>query len=89
MAHLKVNVVAAEEEIWSGDARQVTVRTTDGDLGILAGHTPLLAALVPGDVVIDSVGGEHIVAESDGGFVSVEHNTVAIVAGHVLVKSGS
>lgn len=87
MATLHVNVVSAEKQIWSGNATQVTVRTTDGDLGILADHTPLLAALTAGDVTIQATDGKRITATTDGGFVSVEHNVVGIVAGDVQLTS--
>ena len=42
-----VELVAADRKIWSGEATSVIVRTIDGDLGVLPGHEPVLAALVP------------------------------------------
>lgn len=89
MAHLKVNIVAADKEVWTGKATQVTVRTSDGDLGIMADHTPLLAALTAGEVRVTTTDGESITADADGGFVSVEHNTVAIVAGTLTLTSAA
>lgn len=88
MSELKVNVVAADREVWSGTAKQVTARTTEGELGILAGHQPILAALEPGEVRIAATNGE-VVAKVDGGFLSMEHNTVAIVAGALEVERDS
>jgi F-type H+-transporting ATPase subunit epsilon len=42
-----VEVLTPEGEVWSGEARQISTRTEVGELGILANHAPLLAALEP------------------------------------------
>src|SRR3954453_12789858 len=42
-----VEVLTPEGEVWSGEARQVSTRTEVGEIGILANHAPLLAALAP------------------------------------------
>ena len=42
-----VEVLTPEGEVWSGEARQVSTRSETGELGILANHAPLLAALRP------------------------------------------
>ena len=48
MAVLKVSVVAADHEVWSGEASMVVARTVEGQIGILPGHEPLLAILATG-----------------------------------------
>ena len=45
-----VEVLTPEGEVWSGEARQVSTRTEVGELGILANHAPLLAALQPAEL---------------------------------------
>lgn len=75
---LTVELVAADRKVWSGEATRVIARTTDGDLGILPGHAPLLGVMVAGEVRIS--GGEEVVAQVDGGFLSVDHDRVTIVA---------
>ncbi|GMA92168.1 hypothetical protein GCM10025869_26970 [Homoserinibacter gongjuensis] len=45
---LNVAVVSAERELWTGEATQVIARTTEGEIGILTGHEPVLAILAPG-----------------------------------------
>lgn len=45
-----VEVLTPEGEVWAGEARQVSTRTEVGEIGILANHTPLLAALRPGEL---------------------------------------
>ncbi|HEU4707152.1 MAG TPA: ATP synthase F1 subunit epsilon [Solirubrobacterales bacterium] len=42
-----VEVLTPEGEVWSGEARQISTRTEVGEVGILANHAPLLAALRP------------------------------------------
>ncbi|WP_374007266.1 F0F1 ATP synthase subunit epsilon [Leifsonia sp. LS-T14] len=80
MAVLTVSVVAADHEVWSGEASMVVARTVEGQIGILPGHEPLLAILAQGEVRVTLNGGESISAQADDGFLSVENNTVTIVA---------
>lgn len=79
-APLKVSVVAADHEVWSGEANMVVARTVEGQIGILAGHEPMLAILASGEVRVTLSGGEKIVAEAADGFLSVANNVVTIVA---------
>jgi F-type H+-transporting ATPase subunit epsilon len=47
---LDVEVLTPEGEVWSGEVRQVSTRTEIGEVGILANHAPLLAALRPAEL---------------------------------------
>jgi len=85
MAELKVSVVSADREVWSGAARQIVARTTEGEIGILPGHEPILAILATGEVRVTTVSGEVITAKADGGFFSVEHDTVTVLAGQASI----
>ena len=49
MAELKVEIVSEERSVWNGTASAVSARTIDGEIGILPGHTPLLAVLGDGE----------------------------------------
>ena len=80
MSQLKVELVAADRKVWEGEAKQVTARTVEGEMGILPGHTPLLGILVSGDVRITSTSGQTHTAVIDSGFLSVDHDRVTIVA---------
>jgi len=77
---LHVELVAADRKVWEGDAKQVSARTVEGEMGILVGHTPLLGILVSGDVRIESMSGQLHTASIDSGFLSVDHDRVTIVA---------
>ena len=79
-ALLQVTIVSAAQSIWTGEAQQVSARTVEGEIGILAGHEPLLAILAPGQVRVTTADGQSIVAQADDGFLSVESNTVTVVS---------
>jgi F-type H+-transporting ATPase subunit epsilon len=78
--HLEVALVAAERTVWEGQATIVIARTTDGDVGILPGHAPLLGLLQGGTVQVRTVDGEFFVAAAPDGFISVANDRVSILA---------
>lgn len=79
---LNVELVSAERKVWTGQADFVVARTLDGEIGILPGHVSLLGVLAEGFTVKVSGGdaGDGIQAAVHGGFLSVSHNDVAILA---------
>lgn len=83
---LQVELVSADRVVWSGEAREVLTRTLEGEIGILAGHTPLLGALAPGTVEVRSPGDDRLLAAVDGGFISVAKNHISILAERVLLS---
>ncbi len=80
MAELSVSVVSAIHNVWSGKAKQLIARTTEGEIGILPGHQPILAILSAGEIRVTTVDGTIVTATADDGFLSVEHDTVTVVA---------
>ena len=79
---LQVELVAADRTVWSGEATMVIARTTDGDVGILPNHAPLLSLLVDGVVDVRTSDNETWIAAVDAGFLSVAGNRVSILAEH-------
>ena len=77
---LNVELVSVDREVWSGEASMVVARTTEGDLGVLPGHTPLLGQLTDGVVRVQASEGEDVVAAVHGGFLSVSDDNVSILA---------
>lgn len=77
---LQVELVAADRVVWSGRASMVLARTTEGDVGILRDHSPVLSVLVPGVIEITPEDGDRVVAAVDGGFLSVAANRVSLLA---------
>ena len=81
MAELHVELVSVEREVWSGEATQVIARTTEGEIGILPGHAPLLGQLADGGVVTIYQGeGTQLMAAVHGGFLSVTDEGVTVLA---------
>ena len=68
---LEVHLVTPEREVWGGPAQMVIARGTDGMVGILAGHAPLLIRLAIGPLRIQDEAGAWLQAVVDGGFLHV------------------
>lgn len=79
-APLHVEVVSAEKVVWSGESTNIIARTVEGDIGILPGHSPLLAVLVPSGVEVYSTSGQREIIAVDGGFISVAEGRVSILS---------
>ena len=78
---LDVAIVSAEHAIWSGQAKSVVAKTPEGDIGILAGHEPVLALLVDSSPLrIEEADGTRRTVAVHGGFFSVARNTVNVIA---------
>lgn len=80
MAELAVSIVSAERAIWSGHAKSVVAKTPDGEIGILPGHSPVLALLLDAPLRIETTEGTKVLAAVHGGFFSVDSNTVTVIA---------
>lgn len=79
MARLKVEIVTAERQILDSEADVVIAPSSEGIIGILPRHAPLLTALAPGVLVLRKDGEEDVLAVS-GGFLQVSHNRVLVLA---------
>jgi F-type H+-transporting ATPase subunit epsilon len=76
---LNVALVSPTEQVWSGEASFVSARTTEGELGVLPGHTPIFGVLVDGLVSIKGTDGTTKEFNVKGGFLSVSNNRVSIL----------
>lgn len=79
---LHVELVAADRLVWSGEATMVIARTTEGDVGILPNHSPMLALMVDGVVDVQTSENETWIAAVDAGFLSVANNRISILSEH-------
>lgn len=82
---LRIELVAEDSAVWSGEAKMVIAKTVEGEIGLLPGHEPMLAILASGEVRITLTSGEIIKASAEDGFLSVEHNVVTVVARHAAL----
>jgi F-type H+-transporting ATPase subunit epsilon len=73
VAELEVHIVSPEREVWSGEAGMVIAKGTDGDVGILPGHAPMLISLAihPVRILPQGLGGPEELVLVDGGFLHV------------------
>ncbi|CAA9394237.1 MAG: ATP synthase epsilon chain [uncultured Nocardioidaceae bacterium] len=77
---MQVELVAADRLVWSGEATMVIARTTEGDVGVLPNHAPMLAVMVDGIVDVTTADGESWVAAVNTGFLSVAGNRISILS---------
>ncbi|WJF90359.1 F0F1 ATP synthase subunit epsilon [Paraburkholderia bonniea] len=80
MALIKVEVVSAEEQIFSGQAKFVALPGEAGELGILPGHTPLITRIRPGAVRIEAENGDEEFVFVAGGVLEVQPGVVTVLA---------
>ena len=78
---LHVELVSVEEKVWTGEAEMLVARTTEGELGVLPGHAPLLGQLAePSQIRIKLDGGQQLAYDVAGGFLSVTEAGVTVLA---------
>ncbi|MGI8518746.1 MAG: F0F1 ATP synthase subunit epsilon [Acidimicrobiia bacterium] len=85
----QVDVVSPEATIWSGEATFVVARTPEGEIGILADHEPLLAALVTSAVEVEGVDGSRTIIGVHGGFLQVLKNQVTLLTDRAQITRGT
>ena len=84
MATINVDIVSAEGEIFSGEARMVYAPAQMGEVGIAPRHAPLLSALNPGEVRIEGTDGKEQGFYITGGMLEVQPHQVTILADTAL-----
>ncbi len=75
-----VDIVSAEESIFSGLAEFVVLPGEAGELGIMPGHTPLLTRIKPGVVRVKTQDGSEELVFVAGGMLEVQPNLVTVLA---------
>jgi F-type H+-transporting ATPase subunit epsilon len=79
-ATIHVDVVSAEEAIFSGEAEFVVLPGESGELGIYPRHTPLITRIRPGAVRILKEGGEEELVFVAGGILEVQPKVITVLA---------
>jgi F-type H+-transporting ATPase subunit epsilon len=80
MAGLHFELVSPAKLLFSGDVTSVTLPGTEGDMGIFAGHAPVLSTLRPGVVVVTKDGGTTEKIFVRGGFAEVNPKGLTVLA---------
>jgi F-type H+-transporting ATPase subunit epsilon len=73
-----VHVVTPYELFFDGDAEMVIVTGTDGELGVMAGHTPVVVALSPGEVRL-LVDGKWRISATSNGYAEIDRTRMTVV----------
>ena len=83
---VNLNVVSAEESLFSGAIESLQITGSEGELGIMPGHAPLLTSLKPGMARIVKKGGTEEVIYLSGGMLEVQPNHITVLA-DIAVRS--
>ena len=87
MNTFNIDIVTPEENLWSGTVQSLIAPMTDGYLGVLANHAPLLGALGDGELSLNVSDDETIKLDIKGGFLEVLDNNVSLLADAALWKN--
>ncbi len=83
-----VDIVTPESIVWSGEAEFISARTTEGEIGIYAGHEPIMAALATGAVQIHAEDGAVTTVGLHGGFLQVFQDKVTLLTDRAEITEG-
>lgn len=75
---MEVNIVAADHPVWRGEAISVTIPASEGGMGILPDHEPVLTVIKQGQVTVVEVGGARRVLDVTDGFIAFDSNRLTI-----------
>jgi F-type H+-transporting ATPase subunit epsilon len=85
----QVELVSVEAMVWSGEAEMLVARTVDGEMAVLAGHTPLLGQLrEPSRVRVKTTDEDEVAYDVAGGFLSVTNEVVTVLAESAVPAEG-
>jgi F-type H+-transporting ATPase subunit epsilon len=81
---IKVDIVSAEEEVWSGEGTMVFAPAEMGEMGIAPNHSPLLTRLKPGEIRVQQESGEEQFFFISGGILEVQGHVVTVLSDTAL-----
>ena len=87
MKHFVLIVSTPEGEIFRGNAINISLRGVEGDLAVMAGHTPFITAVTPCICKIETEDGEVIAGKVDGGMLTVSKESVTLLTGGFVKKN--
>lgn len=79
MKVFSLTVLAAEKPFYEGQCQSLVIPTLDGQYGIMANHSNMIAAIVPGMLRLTTPDGEEIVAAVSNGLAKIENNDVLLL----------
>ena len=88
-AVLQLHIVSVEAEIFSGEARMISVPAAMGEIGILPRHTPLITRLRAGEVRVHTTDGKQVLVCVSGGLLEIQPQVVTILADTATRAAGT
>lgn len=79
MRKMPIEIVTPERKVYENEANLIIARGGDGDIGIMAGHSPVVTTLKISSLRVKTDGGDHTIAIS-GGFLEVKPDRVTVLA---------
>ncbi|NMN00331.1 ATP synthase epsilon subunit [Bifidobacterium sp. DSM 109958] len=79
---MQVTIVASDRPVWSGTATSVTVPASEGGMGILPNHEPVLVVVNSGRVVVVETDGSRHGFDVEDGFVAFDSNKLTVAVEH-------
>ena len=79
MKSFKIHILEADNTFYEGDCESLMVPTSNGQYGVLAGHSNTITAIVPGIMTYRTPGGEDLLASVSAGLLKIENNDVLVL----------
>ena len=80
MKTVTVNIVTPDGPVYDAEVTMVIAKTTSGEIGVLAGHIPMVAPLAIGAVKLKKEGGQEELVAINGGFIEVRPEKISILS---------
>ena len=80
MKTVQVNIVTPDGPVYDSEVTMVVAKTVSGEIGVLAGHIPMVAPLTIGAVKLNKADGSQEVLAVNGGFIEVRPDKISILA---------
>ena len=79
MKIFKIHILEADNTFYEGECESLMVPTSNGQYGVLAGHSNTITAIVPGIMTYCTPGGEDLLASVSAGLLKIENNDVLVL----------
>ena len=79
MKSFKIHILEADNTFYEGECESLMVPTSNGQYGVLAGHSNTITAIVPGIMTYRTPGGEDLLASISAGLLKIENNDVLVL----------
>ena len=80
MSSIKIDIVSASEALYSGEAKMIFASASQGEVGIMPKHSPLLTTLKPGEIKVETVEGQTHSIYVSGGILEVQPDVVTVLS---------